>query len=168
MKQLTGLKMTSGAKVTDFLTNTEGLKLYLAEAGELLSDALFTAMTLKGLPSDFDSVVAVLIFGRAKGRNEAGLGQLRSNQGSLCFQRDMDDSISLSREEASKMLQVWKDGNRAKDSHSRETRTCFNCGHKGHLASSWRMWLGSIQQPFFSGLLQLRDFQGWLIRQGER
>ena len=43
-------------------------------------------------------------------RDEAGLGQLRSNQGSLCFQRDIDDSISLSREEASKVLQVWKDG----------------------------------------------------------
>ena len=28
-----------------------------------------------------------------------------------------------------------------------------------------RMWLGSIKQPFISGLLQLRGYQGWLLRQ---
>ena len=66
MTQLTGLKMTSGEKVTDYLAKAEGLKLDLAEAGEVVSDALFTAMILKGLPSDFDSVVAVLNFGTAK------------------------------------------------------------------------------------------------------
>ena len=33
MTQLTGLKMTSGKKVTDYLTKAEGLKLDLAEAG---------------------------------------------------------------------------------------------------------------------------------------
>ena len=27
----------------------------------------------------------------------------------------------------------------------------------------WRMWLGSIQQPFISGILQLRGFHGWLL-----
>ena len=70
MTQLTGLKMTSGEKVTDYLTKAEGLKLDLAEAGEVVSDALFTAMILKGLPSDFDSVVAVLNFGTAKGYYE--------------------------------------------------------------------------------------------------
>ena len=67
MTQLTGLKMTSGEKVTDYVTKAEGLELGLAEAGEVASDALFTALILKGLPSDFDSVVAVLNFGTAKG-----------------------------------------------------------------------------------------------------
>ena len=91
MPQLTGLRMTSGEKVTDYLTKAEGLKLDLAETGEVVSDAVFTAMILKGLSSEFDC---------------GGSPQLRS----LCFQRDIDDSISLSREEASKVLQVWKDG----------------------------------------------------------
>ena len=111
MTQLTGLKMTSGEMVTDYLTKAEGPKLDLVEAGEVVSDALFTAMILKGLPSDFESVVAVLNFGTAKVlRDEAGLGQFRSNQASLCFQRDVNDTLSLSREEASKVLQVWKVG----------------------------------------------------------
>ena len=104
--------MTSGEKVNDYLTKSEGLKLDLAEAGEVVSDALFTAMILKGLPSDFDSVVAVLNFGTAKRYYEMkqDLVKLRSNQGSLGFQRDIDDSLSRSREEASKVLQVGKDG----------------------------------------------------------
>ena len=66
MTQLTGLKMTSGEKVTDYLTKRERLKLDVTEAGEMVSDALFTAMILEGLPGDFDSVVAVLNFGTAK------------------------------------------------------------------------------------------------------
>ena len=70
MTQHTGLKMTSGEKVTDYITKAEGLELDLVEAGDLVSDALFTAMILKGLPSDFDSVVAVLNFGTAKGYYE--------------------------------------------------------------------------------------------------
>ena len=70
MTQLTGLKMTSGEKVTGYLTKPEGLKLDLVEAGVVVSDALFTAMILKGLPSDFESVVAVLNFGTAKGYYE--------------------------------------------------------------------------------------------------
>ena len=97
MTQLTGLKMTSGEKVTDYLTKVEGLKLDLAEAGEVVSDALFTAMILKGLPSDFDSGSPQLRHSKGVLRDEGGLGQLRSNQGYLCFQRDIDDSISLSR-----------------------------------------------------------------------
>ena len=67
---VTGLKMTSREKVTDYLTKAEGLKLDLAEAGEVVSDALFTAMILKVLPSDFESVVAVVNFGTAKGYYE--------------------------------------------------------------------------------------------------
>ena len=66
MTQLTGLKMTSGEKVIDYLIKAEGLKRDLAEAGKVASDALFTAMIHKGLPSDFDSVEAVLNFGTAK------------------------------------------------------------------------------------------------------
>ena len=37
-----------------------------------------------------------------------------------------------------KRLKCEKTGHRAKDSHSRETRTCFKRGQKGHLASSCR------------------------------
>ena len=37
MTELNGLKMTSGEKVTDYLTKAEGLKLDLAEAGEVVS-----------------------------------------------------------------------------------------------------------------------------------
>ena len=66
MTQLTGLKRTSREKITDYLTKAGRLKQDLAEAGEVVSDALFTAMILKGLPSDFNSVVAVLNFGTAK------------------------------------------------------------------------------------------------------
>ena len=49
MTQLIGLKMASREEVTDYLTKAEGLKLDLAEAGEVVSDAQFTAMILKSL-----------------------------------------------------------------------------------------------------------------------
>ena len=96
MTQLTGLRMTSGEKVTDYLTKAEGLKLDLAEAGEVISDALVTAMILKGLPSDFDSVVAVLNFGTAKGYFEMkqNLVNFAASRG-LCVSNEPSMTISF-------------------------------------------------------------------------
>ena len=109
MTQLAGLKRTSEEKVTDYLIKAEGLKLNLSEAGEVVSDALFTAIILKGLPSDFDSVVAVLNFGTAKGNYEMkqDLVNFAATRG-LCVSSETAFHSAL--EEASKVLQVLKDG----------------------------------------------------------
>ena len=50
LTQLAGLKMAPGEKVTDFLTRAEGIRLDFQEAGEMTSNAMFSAMVLKGLP----------------------------------------------------------------------------------------------------------------------
>ena len=136
--------MTSGERVTDYLTKAEGLKLDLAEAGEVISDALVTAMILKGLPSDFDSVVAVLNFGTAKGyfemkQNLVNFAATRGFGPFLCVSNEtsMTAFHSVGRKPP-KCFKCGNMGHRAKDCHSRETRTCFNCGQKRHLALSCR------------------------------
>ena len=53
------------------------------------------------------------------------------------------------------MLQLWSEG-----------ASGLNLQEGSAKELKWRMWLGSIQQPFISRLLQLRGFQGWLLRQG--
>ena len=140
MTRLTGLKMTSGEKVTDYLTKAEELKLYLAEAGEVVSEALFTSMILKVLPSDFDSVVAVLNFGTAKGYYEIkqALVNFAATRG-LCVSSETSmTAFHSARRKPQKCFKCGKMGHRAKDCHSRDTRICFNCGQKGYLASTCR------------------------------
>ena len=56
--------------MTDYLTKAEGLKRELAEAWEVVSDALFTAMNRKGRPSYIDRVLTVLNSTSAQQRGE--------------------------------------------------------------------------------------------------
>ena len=58
------------AKVTDYLTSSEGKQLDLQEAGEMTSNAMFSAMVLKGLPPTFESIATVLNFGQRKSYEE--------------------------------------------------------------------------------------------------
>ena len=70
LTQLAGLKMTPGEKVTDYLTWAEGIQLDLQEAGEMTSNAMFSAMVMKGFPRTFESIATVLKFGPPKGYEE--------------------------------------------------------------------------------------------------
>ena len=115
----------------------------------MVSDAHFTAMILKGLPSDFDSVVAVFNFGTAKRYYEMKqhLINFATTRGlSVSSETSMTAFHSAGRKPP-KCFKCGKMGPRFKDCHSRETRTCFNCGQKGHLASSCR----KVQQKSSSG-----------------
>ena len=63
LTQLAGLKMVPGEKVTDYLTRAEEIRLDLQEAGEMTSNAMFSAIVLKGLPPFFESIATVVNFG---------------------------------------------------------------------------------------------------------
>ena len=97
-------------------------------------------MILKGLPSDFDSVVAVLNFGTAKGYYEIkqDLVNFAATRGLCVSSETLMTAFHSAGRKPPKCFKGGKMGHRAKDCHSREMRTCFNCGQKGHLASSCR------------------------------
>ncbi len=52
--------------MSDYLTRADDLQLDLDEVGESVSDGMFTAMVLKGLPREFDNIVTVLNYGEKK------------------------------------------------------------------------------------------------------
>ena len=57
-------------KVTDYLTRAKGIQQDLQDAGEMTSNAMFSAMVLKGLPTTFESIETVLNFGPRKSYGE--------------------------------------------------------------------------------------------------
>ena len=97
-------------------------------------------MILKGFSSDFDSLVAVLIFGTAKGYYdmEQYLVNFAATRG-LCVSSETSmTAFHSAGRKPPKCFKCGMMGHRAKDCHSRETRTCLNCVQKLHLASSYR------------------------------
>ena len=135
---LSGLKMKSGEKETTSQKQQGSNWIWLKRWSLML---FFTATILKDVLRDFDSVVSVLNFGTEKWYYEMkqDLVNLAATRG-LCV--SSETSIRAFRSAGRKpiVLQEWKMGHRAKACHSQETRTCFNCGQKRHLAPSCRKW----------------------------
>ena len=59
MTRLTGIKMESNEAVTDYLIRAEEMQMDLHEVGEHMSDSMFKAIVLKGLPREYDNIVTL-------------------------------------------------------------------------------------------------------------
>ena len=57
--ELTSLKKDDGEDLTDYMLRAETTASMLKKAGEVVSDTLVIAMMLKGLPSEFKSIVPI-------------------------------------------------------------------------------------------------------------
>ena len=60
LDKLSNLKMVHGEMMADYLTRAEHLQMDLQEVNEAVSDAMFRAMIIKGLPKEFESIVTIL------------------------------------------------------------------------------------------------------------
>ena len=138
LTELAGLKMAPGENVTDYLTGAEGILLDLQEAGEKTSNAMFSAMVLKGLPLTFESITTVLDFGPRKGYEEMkqdliNFANTRAESGTDVTSTAFHSSGGNSSRKIT-CFKGQKEGHMASDCRSKESRACFKCSAKGHLA----------------------------------
>ena len=66
LTQLTDLKMRGDETLTDYFCRAEELQIDLEEAEEPISETMFSAIVLKGLPKEFETAVTLLNHGEQK------------------------------------------------------------------------------------------------------
>ena len=66
MTRLMDVKMESDEAVTDYLIRAEEMQMDLHEVGEHMSDAMFKAIVLKGLPREYENIVTLFNQGEEK------------------------------------------------------------------------------------------------------
>ena len=169
LTQLAGLKMAPGEKVTtDYLPRAERIQLNHHEAGEMTSNALFSAMVSKGLPTTFDSIATVLKFGPRKGYEEMkqdliNFANTRAEPGTDVASTAFHSSGGNSSRKIT-CLKCQKESHMARDCRSEKSRACFKCNAKGHLARDCKskkvQSSGTSRGPEKQCSFSFRSFEG--------
>ena len=135
-------------------------------------------MSLKGLPSDFDSLVAVLNFSTAKGYYEMNhdLNNFAATR-YICISSETPmaafHSAVWKPPKCFKCAKEWTSSKGLPQFGNKDWLQLWSEGAFGFILQEgttkeleWRMWLGSIQQPFISGLLQFEAFRSGCYNKG--
>ena len=174
LTQLAGLKMAPGEKVTDYLSRAEGIQLDLQEAGEMTSNAMFSAMVLKGLPPTFESIATVLNFEPRKGYEDMkqdiiNFANTRAEPGTDVASTAFHSSGGNSSRKIT-CFKCQKEGHIARDCRSKESRACFKCNAKGHLARDCKSKKGQSSStsrgPEKQGFFSFGSFGGASVEGG--
>ena len=186
MAKLTAIHMENGEKVAEYLSRAEALQMDLDDVGEKVSDAMFVAMVLKGLPREYQPIVTVVNYGSKKTYDEV-------KQDLINFQNTRIDetetrSSFLSTTKPTKCYNCGRSGHKQMDCRvvtenqrlrvpfERETRSCHNCGKVGHVKKDCRQkqreqqgrWNGSRNQHQSSNRGHYSDNSVWRADSSQR
>jgi hypothetical protein len=159
MGKLTSLRMTTGETITEYLTRAEDLQIDLRDVGEHVSDSMFEAMVLKGLPHEFEGIITVLNHGEKKQYEQMKQELINFSNTRLGDTRHVGGLYSGGKN-TPKCFGCGKMGHRQADCRGgqraqgqggngqgyggngqgarKETRSCNFCGKVGHLEKDCR------------------------------
>ena len=143
MRQLARLQLREDEAIHQYFIRAQELVTRLHHAGEELSETLFNAMVLNGLPQRYEHFVVQESFNPAE--NFVELRKRLTNFEESRRQRDdveEDQHVAMSAKNASHQIGIhssFKSHPRktfSKPSSSKGPRLCFVCNKPGHLAAS--------------------------------
>ena len=143
MRQLARLQLREDEAIHQYFIRAQELVTRLHHAGEELSETLFNAMVLNGLPQRYEHFVVQESFNPAE--NFVELRKRLTNFEESRRQRDdveEDQRVAMSAKNASHQIGIhssFKSHPRktfSKPSNSKGPRLCFVCNKPGHLAAS--------------------------------
>ena len=133
--ELTSLVKKNEESVTDYVIRAETAAAALKNAGETVSDSLFIALILKGLPDSFQSFEAVITQSEKKQNVTEFKVALRSFEETERSTVQSGDSVLKT---VSRAPRPSTSGctSRTGMSDTQNPSTCFKCGQAGHFAKN--------------------------------
>lgn len=142
MRNLTSIRMDNGEAMDDYLLRAEDLQMELVDAGEKVSESMFKAMVLKGLPREYDHVATVINYGIEKDWAETrqDLKNFYNDRRPAPTQALFSGNVGKKCYGCSKLGHIKANcpDERRSQPKSRATKSCFNCGKPGHFARECR------------------------------
>ena len=152
MKKLMSHRMEVNETISDYLLRAEELQMDLREVEEAVSDQMYTAIILQGLPSEYDSIVTLLNFGERKTYDtiKHDLINFAANRASAATQKSSALQSGTVKRSSGNCFNCGKPEHRQSECRSSRknvgngsssqdnAKSCFNCGKPGHEAKFCR------------------------------
>ena len=142
--EFTSLRMDNDEDVTDYLIRADNAATDLKAAGETVSDNLVIAMTLKGLPSSYNTFVAVQTqIGKIKSLYDLKTSLITFTETNLALRSENDSVMKMSHKRVEKRfsnthvqcLSCGKSNHKSRDCRIKSKLSCNFCHTKGHVES---------------------------------
>jgi gag-polypeptide of LTR copia-type/Zinc knuckle len=139
-RDLASLKKEGNETMAMYFSRARGIKADLLAAGDPVDDDQVSMAILAGLPSVYDTTIAIMKYGNKKLKIEECFANLVPIEQKEERAAEVDANALAAFRRPNKHKDSW--GNSGKE----DRRTCYYCGAKGHIKPNCSEWKADVKE----------------------